>query len=132
MEKAFVAAVAEMQGFPAPHVASADDVLEEAARQHELLTGVINALALEPCHITGMHEPDHHVKYNCADQYKAVLDKVLQALEMNRADLRHQLHEGSCYWCHHVPAEEKYRQEHRKSHEWAGVPIPPELAATGR
>lgn len=26
---------------------------------------IISALTLEPCHITGMHEPNHHVKYIC-------------------------------------------------------------------
>src|ERR1044071_7183380 len=28
------------------------------------------ALTIEPCHITGMHEPDHHTQYICSEQLR--------------------------------------------------------------
>jgi hypothetical protein len=27
---------------------------------------LVESMALEPCHITGMHSPEHHVRYTCA------------------------------------------------------------------
>lgn len=101
---------------------------QETFTREELL----NALRIEPCHITGCHEPDHHLKYTCADQRAASFVRVLALLGVDEMDLPRDLHgkcEKDCYWCHGIPNQEQYRARNRRTHEWAGVEIPPELAA---
>ena len=122
--------IGDALGLPAPHVASASDIVEEAQRQHDLLRGVLDALYLEPCHITGMHTPNHHTYRTCSSQRDDVLQRVLTALGMTETDLGHKLHKV-CFWCHRVPQQEDYRQQLRESYRWAGVLIPDELAAPG-
>jgi hypothetical protein len=85
------------------------------------------ALAVHPCHITGMHEPDHHTRYLCTDQKAAALDGLLAGLGLEFADLPRRLHDR-CGWCHEIPTQERYRERLRRSYRWAGVEIPPELA----
>lgn len=87
-----------------------------------------DVLAVRPCHITGMHEPDHHTRYQCTDQKAVTLDALLAALGLEFADLPRRLHDETCGWCHQVPTQEKYRQRLRATYQWAGAEIPPALA----
>lgn len=92
-------------------------------------------LAIEPCHVTGMHDPNHTERYLCDIQTTAVLSHLLAALGLHTRDLSHQLHpdtpydEGGCYWCHNVPREENDREQLRQVWRWAGVEPSAELAA---
>ena len=89
---------------------------------------VREALTVRPCHVTGMHEPGHHVKYTCSIQMREVATALLDALGL--ADgLPRGLHGADCYWCHAVPTQEKYREDLRQTYRWAGVEIGEELAA---
>lgn len=89
---------------------------------------VLAALALAPCHVTGMHTPDHHLDHTCTLQKAAAFDRLLAALGMDVDDLPHRLHAEDCYWCHHVPEQEQHRERLRQSWAWAGVPLTDELA----
>jgi hypothetical protein len=91
-------------------------------------TLLADALAVRPCHITGMHEPDHHTRYQCSDQKAAALDGLLDGLGLTFADLPRRLHDETCGWCHTVPSQERYRERLRATHRWAGEGIPPALA----
>lgn len=91
---------------------------------------LVDALAVEPCHITGMHEPEHHVRYMCSDQTAAQLKNLLAGLGLSVDHLPRRLH-VNCGWCHRVPTQEKYRQQLRESYRWAGVEIPADLAIHG-
>lgn len=95
----------------------------------ELRQAVLDLLVLRPCHITGMHTPNHHTRSTCNDQKVAVLEGLLAALGIDLADARRELHPDGCWSCHDVPGQEKYRETRRNTYRWAGVPIPPELAA---
>lgn len=99
--------------------------LEAAA--NELLGALDGALVLEPCHVTGMHDPTHTPRYLCETQRADVYDRVLAAVGMAQEAMPRRLHDN-CGWCHRVPEEEQRRQQARELHEWAGVPVPPELA----
>lgn len=93
---------------------------------------LMDALTLRPCHVTGMHTPEHHARFMCAHQKAAMLDAVLAALGIdNAADLPHALHDESCGWCHRVPAQERHREGLRETYRWAGVEIPAHLAEPG-
>jgi hypothetical protein len=87
-----------------------------------------DALAVRPCHITGMHEPDHHTRYRCSEQKAAALDALLAGLGLEFGDLPRRLHGETCVWCHRVPGQEKYRERLRATYQWAGAEIPAELA----
>lgn len=103
--------------------------LLNALQSPALLDQMVEALTLHPCHITGMHSPEHHLEYVCEHQKGVLLESLLGVLGLRDADsLPHRLHE-SCGWCHDVPSQEKYRERLRKTYEWAGVPIPEDLAA---
>jgi hypothetical protein len=92
------------------------------------LQDVLDVLAITPCHITGMHEPEHHLRYLCSTQKAELLDKVLAVLGLAFKGLPHRLHD-ECGWCHRVPAQEEYRERLRQTWEWAGVPLTDELRA---
>lgn len=107
------------------HAGSEETAAEWAARA---VTEVLReALAIEPCHITGEHEPDHHLRYLCRDQQARALAGLLAGLGLNFDDLPRRLHPG-CGWCHRIPAQERYRERLRATWAWAGVDIPAELA----
>lgn len=89
---------------------------------------ILEALAIRPCHITGLHEPDHHLKYSCAEQDRESVRALMVLLDASFDERPHRLHEG-CGWCHNVPSQEEYRARLRETHEWAGVPVPEALAA---
>jgi hypothetical protein len=90
---------------------------------------IIAMLVIRPCHVTGMHEPDHHLKYTCDIQRTEALRNLLKALDVNEGTLPHDLHdEGTCYWCHTIPNQEEYRSRLRKTWEWAGKKISSALA----
>lgn len=90
---------------------------------------LLERLRLRPCHVTGMHEPNHDPNAFCSSQKVAMLDELLESLDIKVEDITRELHED-CGWCHRIPSQEKYRERVRRDHRWAGVPIPPELAET--
>lgn len=84
-----------------------------------------------PCHITGMHEPEHHLRADCADMKAATIERMLLAAGVSYHELPARLHDlGDCGWCHGVPSQEKYRERLRRTWAWAGVDLTPELAAS--
>lgn len=93
----------------------------------EQQAALAEALTVRPCHVTGMHTPNHHLDYLCQIQKAAMFDAVLEAVGLSVEELPHALHED-CYWCHNVPAQEQYRARLRRTYEWAGVPVTGELA----
>jgi hypothetical protein len=100
------------------------------ATAEERLQAVLDVLAVTPCHITGMHAPEHHRRYLCDGQKAKMLEAVLAALGLDFGDLPKRLHpQGECGWCHRVPSQEEYRIGLRATWEWAGVPLTEELAA---
>lgn len=102
-------------------------LLAEVTRLRAELAAVRAALTVQPCHITGMHTPDHHTESSCSYQRAATLDRVLAVLGTTYDDLPRELHDD-CHWCRHVPNQEQYRERLRRSYRWAGVEIPAELA----
>lgn len=88
------------------------------------------ALTLRPCHITGMHRPEHHLDFTCEHQKTRMLDNLLGVLGIqDPGALPHALDDDSCSWCHRVPSQEMYRDRLRRTWAWAGVPLSDELAA---
>lgn len=59
---------------------------------------ILEALTIEPCHITGMHDPKHTLKYICRDQLVVALNRLLDLLEVEVDDLPRRLGDD-CYWC---------------------------------
>lgn len=90
-------------------------------------------LVLRPCHVTGLHSPDHQAEQPenfCEIQKAAAIEEVLELIGLDWSKVRRDLHdEGDCYWCHHVPGQEEYRSRLRKTWAWAGREIPDDLAA---
>lgn len=89
---------------------------------------LLELLVLRPCHTTGLHTPDDHLRTVCSEMKISVFDRLLAAVGIDEADLRHELHEECC-WCHDIPLQEEYRDRLRRTWAWAGVPLTPELAA---
>lgn len=58
------------------------------------------AVYLEPCHVTGEHDPTHTPKYVCILQLRDVAKRVLQALDVDQATAPRRIHGEKCYWCH--------------------------------
>ena len=110
------------------HAGNGETAAEWAARA--VVEVLREALAIEPCHITGEHEPDHHLRYLCRDQQAAMLAGLLAGLGLKFDDLPRRLHDG-CGWCHRIPAQERYRERLRATWAWAGIDIPAELAEPG-
>lgn len=91
---------------------------------------LLEALRIEPCHVTGQHDPNHTPHHVCSIQRAEAFSRVLELLGVKEEELPKALHEH-CGWCHEVPSQEEYRIRNRELYEWAGVPIPPELAEPG-
>lgn len=58
-----------------------------------------DVIALEPCHITGMHDPTHTPRYVCRDQKAEAYDRLVAFLGLTENQIPRRLHED-CYWCH--------------------------------
>lgn len=97
--------------------------LKDTFTREELL----QALRIEPCHTTGMHDPNHTARYVCDGQRAIAYHRLLGLLGVTEDQLPRVLH-PECGWCHEVPSQERYRVQRRELHAWAGVPIPPALA----
>jgi hypothetical protein len=89
---------------------------------------ILQALTIYPCHVTGMHNPEHTADHVCEEQLVGAVERLLKVIGATVKDLPHALEPG-CGWCHRVPTQEHYRRELRELHGWAGVEISPELAA---
>lgn len=90
---------------------------------------LLKAMQIEPCHTTGMHDPNHTTKFVCESQRSKAYGRVLELLGMTEENLPHALHGAECYWCHEVCSQEEYRVDRRALHAWAGQEVPAELAA---
>ena len=102
------------------------NALEAAAR--DLVTALDGELALEPCHVVGMHQAGHTATGVCQEQRADVLARLLLAMGVEEPELGRRLHEESCWQCHDPTSEERYRELRRELHRWAGVEIPPAMA----
>jgi hypothetical protein len=101
------------------------------AEAEQLRNLILRVARLRPCHVTGMHEPDHHLRYTCGLQVQDIFAEVLAAANMKVEDFPHALHPEPEYWCHGVPGQEKYREQHRRTYAWAGLPVPDALVPEG-
>lgn len=100
-----------------------------ACSAEDIVAAVRAQLYVTPCHTTGEHDPDHTGSYLCGQQQKELLSRLLGALGVELGDLGHRLHKpGTCFWCHHVPGQEEYREQQRTLYRWAGAEITGELA----
>lgn len=98
---------------------------------------VIEQLTLMPCHVTGMHTPDHAAGkekrdkdgmvtitegYTCSLQADEALKRFISSVGgENRNDLPRDLHpEGACGWCHRIPTQRRYQKQLRRTWAWAG------------
>lgn len=59
-------------------------------------SGIVEALTIEPCHTTGMHDPTHTPRYICESQMAEAYKRTLEVLGMDEPPRR--LHDD-CYWC---------------------------------
>lgn len=59
---------------------------------------ILAALVLEPCHISGTHDPQHTTKYICRDQQSVALARLLALLEVTVEELPRRL-DPDCGWC---------------------------------
>jgi len=80
----------------------------------EQLKYLRNLLAIEPCHITGEHEPNHHLKGRiCNYQRGDAWRRAMVALGLDPENPARKLHDD-CFWCHNE--ESGHLLEHQK---WA-------------
>jgi hypothetical protein len=86
------------------------------------------ALVLEPCHITGMHDPTHTTRYVCEHQLADLGRRAVVAAGYDPRYLPKRLHGPGCGWCNRVPTDEADRVSARALHAWAGVSVPEALA----
>ncbi len=59
---------------------------------------ILHALALQPCHTTGMHDPTHTGLYICELQKVKAFEGLLKLLNVEVGELPRQLHHD-CGWC---------------------------------
>lgn len=102
--------------------------LLNALTDPEMLDRLVDALTIEPCHVTGMHDPTHTERYLCDIQHSSIVKRLLETLGLTSGVLPKRLHE-TCGWCHDVPTQEEYRKRLRSLHQWAGEEISEDLAA---
>lgn len=94
---------------------------------------VIDELKLTPCHVTGMHTPEHHAGkekggevtegYTCDIQANEALTRFIKSVGgENRNDLPRELHpEGTCGWCHDPTyGGARWQRQLRRTWAWAG------------
>ncbi len=60
---------------------------------------ILDAIALHPCHVTGLHDPNHTVKEVCSLQQSASFTRLLEFLGITVDEVPRKLHDN-CYWCH--------------------------------
>ncbi len=60
---------------------------------------LLEALTLEPCHVTGMHDPSHTPQYVCDIQRSKAFKRVLALVGVNEKELPRRLHGERCYLC---------------------------------
>ena len=57
---------------------------------------ILEATALEPCHVTGMHDPRHTPRYVCMFQKADAFDRLM--IFLRRKPFR-RTHKNGCCWC---------------------------------
>lgn len=60
---------------------------------------ILEALTLAPCHVTGMHDPTHTIKYACHFQEHEAFQRLLALLGVTVDDLPRVIHETDCFSC---------------------------------
>lgn len=74
-------------------------VAEAVARDvWERIGKLVDAVYLEPCHITGEHDPKHTHLYVCNFQRAEILKRILDVLGMPKEEIPRRMHEG-CAFC---------------------------------
>lgn len=106
---------------------SLDRVTRERDTAQRHLEALREALTLQPCHVTGMHDPTHTTKRGpCSEQLAAMAKRAVAVLG-DPNELPRALHGEECYWCHYVPSTRKDRDRQIEIHRWAGVEPPAAL-----
>lgn len=59
---------------------------------------ILEAIGLEPCHVTGEHNPTHTARYICGIQRSEAFNRLLRLIDVKIEDLPRHLHER-CGWC---------------------------------
>jgi hypothetical protein len=73
---------------------------------------VLRMISLKPCHVTGEHEPDHHLRSDhvCSLQKARMLDDLLAMLDIEINEVDRQPHR-ECYWCGADPKHAEWAKE---------------------
>ena len=77
--------------------------------EKDILAAVLSAAFIEPCHVTGTHDPTHTLHYMCNIQKAQAFDRIIAALGMKEP--MRQLHAKGCYFCHDKKGDKKDRAE---------------------
>lgn len=93
-------------------------VAENVARQvWERVGKILEAIYLEPCHVTGEHNPVHTPQYICYYQRGEVLARILAVLGLEEQKVPRRLHEDCCF-CGPRATEDSGNTEHRALEKW--------------
>ena len=70
-----------------------------------LYEAILEAVKIEPCHITGMHDPTHFWNYTCEHQKSEAFDRIHEVISryLNGGILggpQRKLHGKDCIWCY--------------------------------
>lgn len=71
--------------------------------------GLLQAITLQPCHVTGMHDPTHTPRYVCSLQREEAFERLLGFLGLTEGELPRKLHD-KCYWCHESEGKDKFHR----------------------
>lgn len=84
---------------------------------------ILKALTLEPCHVTGEHDPTHTARYICRIQRSEALNRVLRLVGVDAPDLPRRLHQH-CRWCGTQEGAGEGAHDKDLIHAWAeGAPL---------
>lgn len=73
----------------------------------ELIEALREAVTIEPCHVTGTHDPTHTPRYTCTTQKALAFDRVLAVLNLKRPPRK--LHGPGCPFCHGSSGEKELK-----------------------
>lgn len=83
---------------------------------------ILSAITLEPCHVTGDHDPTHTPFNVCSIQRSEQMQRLLVLLETDESDLPRRLHRhcGYCGTSHQVEStlNDRWRSKVQALREW--------------
>jgi hypothetical protein len=89
----------------AQYLLAKDFDVEEVHAVANALKALVEAVYYEPCHVTGMHTPSHHLRGTYCDHMQAAIGKRITTLVFGEenGDVPRRLHER-CYHCREFPS----------------------------